>query len=112
MGRRKSFHWPTFEKLTLSVVFRSAARREFDGAALWYEKRQAGLGSQFVAEVTRAIEAASEHPQRFPVVHKDVRCIQIRRFPYSVLFREERGRLLVLGVFHGSHNPGLWRERA
>jgi toxin ParE1/3/4 len=98
--------------MTLSVVFRSAARREFDGAALWYEKRQAGLGSQFVAEVTRAIEAASEHPQRFPVVHKDVRCIQIRRFPYSVFFREERGRLLVLGVFHGSRNPGVWRECA
>jgi hypothetical protein len=30
--------------MTLPVVFRRAARREFDEAALWYEERRAGLG--------------------------------------------------------------------
>lgn len=98
--------------MTLSVVFRRAARREFDGAALWYEERRTGLGSQFVAEVNRAVEVAREYPQRFPVVHREVQCVRVRHFPYSVFFRAEPGRLLVLAVFHGSRNPSVWRERA
>ena len=53
--------------MTASVVFRPAARREFDDATLWYEERRTGLGLQFIAEVDRAIDAANEHPQRFPV---------------------------------------------
>ena len=98
--------------MTLPVVFRSAARDEFDEAALWYEGRQTELGSQFVAEVDRAIDAASAHPQSFPLVHREVRCIRIRRFPYSVFFRAEPSRLLILAVFHGRRNPSVWRERA
>lgn len=98
--------------MTFSPVFRPAARREFDDAALWYEKRRTGLGLQFIAEVDRVIDAASEHPLRFPEVHREVRCIRIRRFPYSVFFGVEEGRLLILAVFHGRRNPSVWRERA
>ena len=32
--------------MTLAVVFRHAARHEFDEAALWYEERRPGLGTQ------------------------------------------------------------------
>ena len=40
--------------MTLAVVFRRAARREFDEAALWYEARRPGLGNEFVEEINRA----------------------------------------------------------
>lgn len=98
--------------MTMPVFFRRAARREFDDAALWYEERMTGLGSQFVSEINRAIDLASEHPQRFPVVHRDVRCAKARRFPNSVFFRAEPERLVVLAVFHASRDPGVWQERA
>ena len=49
--------------MTLPVVFRRAARREFDEAALWYEERRASLGSQFVSEINYAIELVLENPQ-------------------------------------------------
>ena len=42
--------------MTLRVVFRRAARAEFDAAALWYDDRQAGLGTQFVSEINRVFE--------------------------------------------------------
>lgn len=37
--------------MTLAVVFRHAARHEFDEAALWYEERRPGLGVQFTSEI-------------------------------------------------------------
>ncbi len=40
--------------MILRVVFRHAARAEFDAAALWYEERQIGLGAAFTSEIKRA----------------------------------------------------------
>jgi plasmid stabilization system protein ParE len=98
--------------MTLAVVFRRAARREFDEAALWYEERRLGLGAQFVSEIDRAVYLAAESPQRFPNMHRDVRCVRARRFPYSVFFRAESRRIVVLSVFHARRNPSVWQQRA
>lgn len=98
--------------MTLRVVFRRAARAEFDAAALWYEERQPGLGTQFVSEIDHAVELASSHPKRFPVKHGEIRCVQARRFPYSVFFRPEADRIVVLAVFHARRDPAVWQTRA
>jgi plasmid stabilization system protein ParE len=98
--------------MTLPVVFQRAARRELDEAALWYEDRRAGLGSQFVLEMDHAIELLLENPQRFPVIHHDIRCARARRFPYSVFFRVEARRIVVLAVFHARRDPSMWHDRA
>jgi hypothetical protein len=62
--------------MTLKVVFRRAARAEFGGAALWYEERQPGLGTQFMSEIDRVVNLAAENPVRFPIKHSDIRCVQ------------------------------------
>ena len=97
--------------MSLSVVFRRAARREFDEAALWYEARRVGLGSAFVLEIDRAVALAAEDPNRFPVMHANVRCLRVRRFPYSIFFLVESERLVVLAVFHARRDPMVWRMR-
>ncbi len=98
--------------MTLKVVFRRAARAEFDGAAMWYEERQPGLGMQFTSEIDRAVDLAARHPERFPVKHGDIRSVQARRFPYSVFYRVEAHRIVVLAVFHARRDPLLWQTRA
>ena len=57
--------------------------------------KRGGLGAEFASEVNRAIESAAQNPTRFPIMHRDVRCIRARRFPYSVFFRVEAARLVV-----------------
>ena|SRR5229473_801088 len=98
--------------MTLAVVFRHAARREFDEAALWYEERRPGLGVQFVLEINHAVYLAAENPERFPIMHRDVRCVRARRFPYSLFFRAESRRIVVLAVFHARRDPSIWQQRA
>ena len=97
--------------MTLRVVFRRAARAEFESAALWYEERQPGLGLQFISEIDRAVMQAAEAPDRYPIKHADIRCVWARRFPYSVFFRPETGRIVVLAVFHARRNPLVWQRR-
>lgn len=98
--------------MTLKVVFLRAARAEFDSAALRYDLQRAGLGMQFVSEIDRVIDLASTYPERFPIKHLEIRCAQARRFPYSVYFRSEATRIVVLSVFHARRNPTIWQERA
>jgi toxin ParE1/3/4 len=98
--------------MTLQVVFRHAARAEFDFAALRYDAQRPGLGAQFVAEVDSAVRLAAAHPERFPIKHAGVRSVPVRRFPYAVFYRIEPDRIVVLAVFHGRRNPRIWRARA
>ena len=98
--------------MTLKVVFLRAARAEFDAAALWYDLQQAGLGMQFVSEINRVIDLASNYPERFPIKHTGIRRAQARRFPYSVFFRPETARVVVLAVFHARRDPTIWQSRA
>ena len=98
--------------MTRSVVFRLAARSELHDAALWYEERRVGLGSEFTGEIERAIGLVAENPERFPIMHRDVRCVRARRFPYSAFFRIEATRIVVLAVFHARRDPSGWWRRA
>ena len=98
--------------MTLEVVFLRAARVEFDSAALRYDLQRAGLGMQFISEITRVIDLASTYPERFPNKHLEIRCARARRFPYSVYFHSEATRIVVVSVFHARRNPTIWQERA
>jgi toxin ParE1/3/4 len=48
---------------------------------------------------------------RFPRMLKEVRCVRVRRFPYSVFFLPETTRIVVLSVFHARRSPSIWQAR-
>jgi plasmid stabilization system protein ParE len=97
--------------MSLSVSFRHSARAEFIEAATWYESERRNLGVEFIAEIERCVAAAAERPMTYTAVYKDVRRVVAKRFPFSVYFRAEAHRIVVLAVFHGSRDPAIWRHR-
>ena len=97
--------------MILRVVFRRAARREFDDAADRYDEQRPGLGEEFIFEIDQAIVKAAASPERYPIVFDDIRRTVTRRFPYSVYFRVRRDSMVVLSVFHGRRNPAVWQRR-
>lgn len=98
--------------MTLRVVFRRAARIEFEDAAVRYDEQRRGIGEQFVAEIDEAVLRASSTPEHCPVVFDNVRRAVARPFPYSVCFRVRANAMVVLAVFHGRRNPAIWQRRA
>jgi plasmid stabilization system protein ParE len=97
--------------MTLRVVFRHAAKREFEDAAAWYEERRRGLGEEFIREIDDAVLRAAAVPERFPVVFRDIRRTVARRFPFAVYFRVRSNLLVILAVFHGRRDPLIWQRR-
>jgi toxin ParE1/3/4 len=76
-----------------------------------YEERRAGMGIAFITEIDRCVVLAAEHPLLYAVVHRDIRRVTARRFPFSVYFRAEPQRIVVLAVFHGRRDPLIWQIR-
>src|SRR3990167_7894721 len=98
--------------MSLTVTFHPAASAEFIEASAWYESKRMGLALEFMAEIDCCVSLASEHPLQFAVVREDIRRVVANRFPFSVYFRAEKHRIVVLAVFHGSRNPDIWQARA
>ena len=98
--------------MSLPIAFHRAASAEFIEASTWYEGKRLGLGLEFIAEVDRCVSLASKNPLQLAVVREDIRRVVANRFPYSVYFRAEPHRIVVLAVFHGNRNPAIWQARA
>ena len=98
--------------MTLPVVFRLAARREFDDSADWYEKRRVGLGEVFTSAVRDVLKTIASEPRRWGIVFEDIREAPVSGFPYYVYYREEESQFLVIAIFHASRDPGIWQSRA
>ena len=97
--------------MNLPVTFHPAASEEFIEASMWYESKRPGLALNFIVEIDRCVILASKHSLQFKLVHEDIRRIVANRFPYSVYFRAEENRIVVLAVFHGSRDPTIWLAR-
>jgi plasmid stabilization system protein ParE len=95
----------------LPLVFRPEAEADLADAFAWYEERGRGLGDRFLFSVEAALAAIQRHPESFLVVHKHVRRILLRRFPYAVFYTVDESSVTVFGVFHCRRDPGRWQER-
>jgi plasmid stabilization system protein ParE len=98
--------------VSLPLVFRGAAQDEYDEAAVWYDGRQPGLGTEFETEVQAVLDTTAGQPDRYPVVLRDVREAPVARFPYCIYYRVRQNRVVVISVFHTSRDPVAWQSRA
>ncbi len=97
--------------MSLPITFHRAASAELIEASVWYESKRVGLALEFMAEIDRCVSLAAEHLLQLAVVREDIRRVIANRFPYSVYFRAEAHRIVVLAVFHGSRDPSILLAR-
>ena len=64
--------------MSLPVIFKPAARLEFDEAVAWYESERLGLGEEFKLEVKAALKRALANPEFFPRVRGRAQRIRLR----------------------------------
>jgi plasmid stabilization system protein ParE len=94
------------------------AQAELRSAALWYDERRSGLGDEFVAEVSVALDRIGNAPASFPAWPGTpgriplIRKTTVQRFPYVIAFEQHERHLLVLAVAHTRRRPLYWLTRA
>ena len=87
------------------------AIEEAEAAARWYAERSSSAASGFANEVDTAIAAIEQNPNAWPSYDHGTRHYLLRRYPFSVVYRLESERILIVAVAHGRRRPGYWKPR-
>jgi plasmid stabilization system protein ParE len=96
--------------MALPVVYRRQVGRDIAAGFGYYEGQTEGLGERFLAAVDSVFDAIERYPDMFAQVHGEVRRALVSRFPYSVFYRVESRRVVVLAVLHTARDPRLWPQ--
>jgi plasmid stabilization system protein ParE len=97
--------------MTVRLVVRAAAEADVLDAALWYEQRSPGLGTEFLRAVDVTLAEITRMPERFPLVYQESRRALLRRFPYGIYFVATPRLISVVACMHARRDPRRWEER-
>jgi toxin ParE1/3/4 len=96
----------------VSIRFHAAAEVEHLDHVAYYESRQKGLGSGYLAELEKVLETIVDGPRRYAISGSSlIRRAHLRRFPITVIFRESGRDLEILAVAHQRRRPTYWVSR-
>ena len=95
----------------MRVRFGELAKDEIRDARAYLEQQQAGLGSQFAAEISRSSDRIGRQPLLYPVEVGEVRKHVMNRFPYTMRYVVRSDIALVLAVSHHRRRPEYWSDR-
>lgn len=95
----------------MTLIIRYLARRDIAEAVHWYRKQSDDLAKVFLDAVEVRLAAIERAPERFPIVHTDVRRALLGRFPYGLYFREVGEELRIIACTHLRRHPRRWQHR-
>ena len=95
----------------MKLRFLTVAEGEQAEAAAYYESQRIGLGWEFVEELDRTVGRILEYPNAWSLSSRNIRTCQMKRFPYSVVYRNYGDEIVVVALQHHSRDPHRWEER-
>ena len=69
------------------------------------------LADEFYAELRAFFQKAASHPESFGIRERDLRRVNLEKFPYHFLFRIVGDRARILVVRHHKRRPSLGLHR-
>lgn len=94
------------------VVVRPAAAADIEDAYEWYESQHPGLGDEFLAALGATRDRLLEHPEAYPVLHRNTRRALIpQRFPYALFYRLYGDTIVIVACMHAKRAPRRWQRR-
>jgi plasmid stabilization system protein ParE len=93
------------------VIFTPLAESDFVEALDWYTARSSRIGDRFADAVLELRDMIADNPLQYARLRGDVRRGFVHGFPYMLVYRISGDEAHVLGCFHTSRNPRVWRRR-
>lgn len=89
------------------------AKEDIRDAAIWYNKKQLGLGKRFTNEVRGKVLFIRQNPKAINIRYGNVRTAVLDIFPFMVHYTidEDIKTIVISAVLHTSRNPEIWKKR-
>ncbi len=88
------------------------AVKEFCASSVYYAEKSEGLGERFIDELESTVTRILIAPESLRVFRRDCRKMNLRSFPYSVIYIVRSGRVHIVAVAHQKRKPNYWVKRA
>jgi plasmid stabilization system protein ParE len=96
----------------MRLVLHPKVYSDIDEIMGYYERIETPeLADQFYAELRHYMNHAAERPEFFPIRERDIRRVNLQRFPYHFLFRIVGDVVRILVVRHHSRRPTVGIRR-
>jgi toxin ParE1/3/4 len=96
----------------MRLVLHPKVYSDIDQIMTYYEEvAPADLANEFYAELRRFMIEATARPESFSMRERDIRRVNLQRFPYHFLFRIVGDTVRILVVRHHSRHPSLGTRR-
>jgi toxin ParE1/3/4 len=96
----------------MRLVFHPEIYSDIDAIMRYYEEvATSELADRFYAELRYYMTKAAETPESFSVRERDIRRVNLKRFPYHFLFRIVGDSVRILVIRHHNREPSLGSER-
>ena len=84
----------------MTLLVRPEAAGDITRAAVWYEEREANLGTAFVDEIHATLARIEARPLGYALMHGPLRRALTRRFPYAVFYVVDADTTTIVAVLH------------
>jgi plasmid stabilization system protein ParE len=95
----------------MRVVYHPAVQKDVNGILRYYDDASPKLADEFWDELRRVIDLIAENPDRAHPAERGLWRVNLRRFPYHILFRGLPLTIRVIVVRHDKRHPHFGTSR-
>ena len=90
-----------------NIIFHEKAQTDYEDSLIYYLKDSLNAGETFVNAVNGALKLISEHPKRWRNIYKNFHEINIRKYPFSIIYviDPKALKIIIVSVYHHKRNP-------
>jgi toxin ParE1/3/4 len=92
-----------------TVIFSPLALIDIEQAVYYYNEQQAGLGKRFAGHLQTTLNAIKRNPFFATVRYDDVRCTQVKKFPFLIHYTiDEDTRIVTIAAVYSTYQEPYW----
>jgi plasmid stabilization system protein ParE len=96
----------------MRVVYHPGVQKDVNQILSYYDNLSPDLTDGFWRELQRLITLIGEKPGRFHPATRGLRRVNLKRFPYHILFRQFPVTVRIITVRHNKRHPSVGMQRA
>lgn len=93
------------------ILYHPLAESEVKKFYIWYKERNPTIAKAFLAEIDKALAHIKDNPESWPRYYANTQRYLLKRFPFSIVYRNVNERIDIIAVAHAKRKPVYWVKR-
>lgn len=97
--------------MAYNFIISDNAHKDIDEIIDWYLEIDTKLAEDVVNETYLLFDLISQNPNIYRTRYKNLRLINLKKFPYQIVYQFTENSIKIIAVIHSKRNPKSWKSR-